>query len=144
MSPKSAAKFLVLLSLLPTCTSRAPDAGDAPAPAQESREAETERAFEQERLADLVVWYYSPEEIVLRAGQQQVDLGSEGTFISVLARLDCGRRSAVVVMMKPTRVWPEDQFRAKVDELERLLRARGFQRVIFQLASAMGRPIYRE
>jgi hypothetical protein len=38
----------------------------------------------------------------------------------------------------------DSRLREKVDEIEAVVKAQGFKRVVLQLASAGGRPIYRE
>ena len=53
------------------------------------------------------------------------------------------RELAVVIIGKPVRhEFPEPRLRAKVESMELILRAQGFARVVFQLATATGRSIY--
>ena len=48
-----------------------------------------------------------------------------------------------MIIGKPVRhEFPEPRLRAKVESMELILRAQGFARVVFQLATATGRSIY--
>ena len=107
---------------------------------------ETERAFELERQADVVIDYERSDGIRLWIPGQTAHISAtDQTLATAIASATSKRELAVVVIGKPMRYeFPEPQLRAKVDAIEAVVRAQGFTRVVFQLASATGRPIYRE
>lgn len=112
----------------------------------EDLRVEAERAIELERRADVVIDYEWPDRIRLWTSAQTDQVNAtEETLAAAIAIMTPKRELAVVLIGKPVRnAFPESQLRAKVDSVEADLRALGFARVIFQLASATGRPIYRE
>jgi hypothetical protein len=113
--------------------------------------SETDRAFEQERQADLVIDYESSDRIWLtlpaEIRRNEGECADE-TLAQEIAGLALKKRAlAVVVIGKPVRyqfAGKDELLRAKVDAIEAVVKGQGFKRVIFQLASATGRPIYRE
>lgn len=109
-------------------------------------EKESQRAFEQERQADLVIEYNGVDEIwLIRPGQRPFLPATESSLGAAIARATPARRLAVVIISKFVRhALSESQLRDKVDELEAIVKAKGFKRVVFQLYSGSGRPIYRE
>jgi hypothetical protein len=112
---------------------------------QEMR-AETERAFELERRADLVIDYEWIDRIQLSEPRKRADVNAtDETLSEAVASVTPKRELAVVIIGKPVRhAYEEPQLREKVDAIEAVVKAQGFRRVVFQLASAGGRPIYRE
>ncbi len=99
--------------------------------------AVTERAFEQERQADLVVFIHTPTDIDVRARDRHVRL----TFEEFVARADgLTRERRLAVLIRGKRDAGPD-----VDEgVERALRRAGFAKVVVQQAHSRGRPILRE
>jgi hypothetical protein len=114
--------------------------------AYENMRAETMRAIELEQQADVVVDYTWSDRILLWApGQTNRISATDETLVTALASTTFKRELAVVIIGPPVRyAFPEPQLRTKVDSIEAVLKGQGFARVIFQLASAFGRPIYRE
>lgn len=112
----------------------------------EEMRAATERAFELERRADVVIDYERSESIRLWTSAQTGRVSAtDDTLAAAIASITPKRELAVVIIGKPVRhEFPEPRLRAKVDSIEAIVRAQGFTRVVFQLASATGRPIYRE
>jgi hypothetical protein len=108
--------------------------------------AETERAFELERRADVVVDYERSDGIrVWTPGQTAHISATDHTLATAIASATPNRELAVIIIGTPVRYeFPEPQLRTKVDSIEAVVRAQGFTRVVFQLASATGRPMYRE
>jgi len=96
--------------------------------------------------ADVVIDYESEVRLFVRSSSQ----GGSSTPVSfseleqTILGLHAGTNSAVVVMGPAIQMLPEREFEAKTVEIERLLRRLGYRRVIFHLASAFGKPIYRE
>ena len=109
-------------------------------------QAETERAFELERRADLVIDYERSDSIRLwTPGQTAHISATDQTRATTIAGATSRRELAVVIIGKAMRYeFPEPQLRAKVDLIGSVVRAQGFARVVFQLASSTGRPIYCE
>lgn len=111
----------------------------------EKQNAETNRAFQMEASADVEVYYESPDRISL-----SLPGGKDSAFIThdrlgaAIAGATDKREMAVVIMGPPMRMHSDETFRKEVDEIERIIKAQGFKRVVFMLASAFGMPIYRE
>jgi len=112
---------------------------------KEKRNAEMERAFQIMNSADVVVEYESPSRIFLRphGGKNSACVAHDQMSTTIAGATD-KREMAVVIMGKPMRMHSDETFRKEVDEIERLIKAQGFKRVVFMLASAFGMPIYRE
>ncbi len=137
--------FTAFLLALSGCAHR-PDTGTSSQQSFEQMQAETARAFELERRADVVIDYERSDSIWLWIpGQIEHVSATDQTLAAAIASATSKRELAVVIIGKPVRYeFPEPQLRAKVDAIETIVRAQGFTRVVFQLASATGRPIYRE
>jgi hypothetical protein len=123
-----------------------PDVTKSNQQSYERMQAETERAFELERSADLVIDYERPDGIRLWTPPQSAYISAnDETLAAAISNTTAKRGLAVVIIGKPVRhAFPEPQLRSKVDAIESVVRAQGFARIVFQLASASGRPIYRE
>lgn len=136
--------FTVLFLALNGCSHR-PDPGTSSQQSFERMQAETERAFELERCADVVIDYESSDNIRLWIpGQTAQNSATDQTLAVAIASATVKRELAVVIIGKPVRYeFPEPQLRAKVDAIEAVVSAQGFTRVVIQLASATGRSIYR-
>jgi hypothetical protein len=134
------------VSLALTSCAHHPDVAASNQQSYERMRVETERAVELEHRADLVIEYERPDGIRLWTPGQTAHIGAtDQTLATAIASATSKRELAVVIIGKPVRYeFPEPQLRAKVDSIEAVVRAQGFKRVVFQLASATGRPIYRE
>jgi hypothetical protein len=111
----------------------------------EQEYTETERAFAMEREADVVINYELPKDIRIRtAGRQLAIMTTHNELGAAIAGATDKREFVVIIMGKRVRLLSGARFRSEVDEIEKILRAQGFKRMVFQLAAAMGRPIYRE
>lgn len=113
---------------------------------EEEFQAMTERAFQMARQADLVIDFHWLSEISLRAKEQSdAILTTEQGLVAAIAKANPNKELVVVVLGKLMRYqYDEPELGKKVDEIEAVLKAQGFKKVVFQLASASGRPIYRE
>src|SRR6478609_2198664 len=82
--------------------------------------AVTERAFELERRADLVIDYEWSERIRLWIpGQIAPISATDQTLATAIASATSKRELAVIIIGKPVRnAFPEPQLRAKVDSIE--------------------------
>ncbi len=111
------------------------------------RSAEFWRAVEQVANADMVIDYESELQFRVRTSSKdgvQV-AGSLSDLKQTIAGLQVSSTNlAVVLMCPPMRILPEQEFNAKTIEIEGVLRQLGYRRVVIHLASAFGRPIYRE
>lgn len=108
--------------------------------------AETVKALELARGADLVIEYERSSAIRLFVpGQMTPITTTEEALGSAIAMATPKRELAVVLIGKPVRhEFPEPQLSQKADEIEAIVRAQGFTRVVFQLALGTGRGTYRE
>lgn len=99
-----------------------------------------------ERRADVVIDYEWLDRIRLSTpGQTALISATDDTLAAAIAGATPKRELAVVIIGKPVRyAFQEPRLREKVDAIEAVVKAQGFTRVVFQLASATGRPIYRE
>ena len=137
--------FTVLILALGGCA-HCSNTGTSNQQSFEQMQAETERAFELERRADVVIDYQGSGDIRLWIpGQTACIRATDQTLAPAIASATSKRELAVVIIGKPVRyAFPEPQLRVKADAIEAIVKAQGFTRVVFQLASATGRPIYRE
>jgi hypothetical protein len=96
------------------------------------------------RQADLVIDYERSDSIQLWVpGRTSPISATERTLALTMATVTAKRRLAVVFIGKPVRhEFPEPQLRAKVDSIEAVVRAQGFARVTFKLASSSGYHSY--
>lgn len=106
--------------------------------------AETKQAFEQERLADVVIHFEHPDEIRIWTPHQSTNISTiEPALAAAIPTMTSERSLAVVIIGKSVRqAYPEIQFENKLDEIQAVLMAHGFERIVFQLSSASGRVIY--
>ena len=83
----------------------------------EEMRAETERAFELERRADVVIDYERPDGIRLWTSAETDRISAtDETLAAAIASITPKRELAVVIIGKPVRhEFPEPQLRAKVD-----------------------------
>lgn len=107
--------------------------------------AETAHPLDSERRADLVIDYERSDGIRLWVpGRTSPICATDRTFAMAMASASPKRDLAVVIIGKPVRhEFPEPQLRAKVEAIETVVRAQGFARVAFKLASAKGYISYR-
>lgn len=138
--------FSAAFCLALTGCARRPDVGTSNQQSYERVQGETKRALELERRADLVIDYERPDRIRLWTPPQTTYISAtDETLAAAISSATTKRELAVVIIGKPVRyAFPEPQLRGKVDAIESAVRAQGFARIVFQLASASGRPIYRE
>ena len=113
---------------------------------QEKENAEFERVTRMMDSADIVVDYEWPDRIRFRPrnGKKYSDHITHAQMGTTIAGATDKREMAVVIMSPPMRMHSDEIFRMKVDEIERIIKAQGFKRVVFLLASAFGMPVYRE
>ena len=140
------ASLCALLWLIPCGCAHRSDTITSNQRAYEKMEAETERAIELERRADVVVDYEGADRIRLwTPGQAAYISATDETLAAALAGATLKRELALVIIGPPVRhAFSEQQLRTKVDSIEAILKGQGFSRVVFHLASAFGRTIYRE
>jgi len=130
--------LLAALSLSSSGCAHRPNTDTSSSQSFEQMRAETERAFELERRADVVIDYERSDCIRLwTPGQTAHISATDKTLATAIASATSKRELALVIIGKPVRhEFPEPELRAKVDKIEALIRAQGFSRVAFQLASA--------
>lgn len=103
------------------------------------------RAEEQYLKADVVLYFDGPDAIQIERPEGQREAFSLEVFTAKVAKATKDRKLAVVIMSKVTRMWPDDKFKAAVDDLEARLKSQGFAKVAIHLASGtFPTPIYRE
>ena len=98
------------------------------------------------RQADLVIEYDGPDQITLSTQDRTATIeATEQTLVKAIVEATTRRKLAVVIFGKQARVaLPESQMSSTADMPGAILQAKGFTRVIFQLYSGWGRPVYRE
>lgn len=103
------------------------------------------RAEEQYLKADVVLYFDGPDAIRIERPEGQRENFKLDDFTARVAKATKERELAVVIMSKVTRMWPDDKFKAAVDDVEARLKAQGFAKVAIHLASGtFPTPIYRE
>jgi hypothetical protein len=102
-------------------------------------------ADEQQHQADAILFFDGAERLYFeRTGKHNEPFPITALAERVTAATT-RRAMIVVIMSRPTRMWPDDRFKTAVDDLEERLRTTGFKKVIFHLASGgLATPIYRE
>lgn len=115
-------------------------------PSDEYSDPETDRAFQQEKEADLVVGIGIHRIWVSRPGKPTETALSEEYLVAALPFLDLKKKDLVVVVFDKTMIGDYYGFRLKdvMDQLEKAFLENGFKKIVFQRFSAMGRPILRE
>jgi hypothetical protein len=115
-------------------------------PSQEQLQAQTARALELERRADLVIDYEWIDRIRLSTPDKtKVINATDDTLAAAIASATPKRELAFVIIGKPVRsAYQEPRLGEKVNAIEAVVKAQGFTKVVFQLASGTERPIYRE
>jgi hypothetical protein len=99
----------------------------------------------QIKAADVILFFDGPSDISFERPNQDRKPFPLAALPDRIAAATQRRELIVVIMSKPTRMWPDDKFRAAVDDLEARLRGSGFKKVVFHLASGTyPTPIYRE
>jgi len=138
--------YLALLCLALAGCAHSPDTTVSNQQANEKLRVDTEKARELQRSANVVVDYEWSDRIrVYVPGQTLSISATDETLATVLASATPKRELVVVILGPPVRhALPEPQLRTKVDSIEAVVRGQGFTRVVFQLASAFGYPIYHE
>lgn len=117
-----------------------------PSPLDKARTAlfptETERAFAQERQADLVVFYRRSGEMRIESiSGKPVDDDSPADFPAILDRQ---RKKSLVVVIIEKQVWPEEELARHLAFLNGYFLGHGYRRVVIQQARGNGRPIHSD
>jgi hypothetical protein len=103
------------------------------------------RAEEQYLKADVVLYFDGPDAIQIERPVGQREAFKLDVLTARVAKATKERKLAVIIMSKVTRLWPDDKFKAAVDDMEARLKAQGFAKVAIHLASGtFPTPIYRE
>ena len=116
----------------------------------EKQVSERNRAEQFARSANVVVDYENyPDRIHLGTYSNYKCLGTvkttHGQIGAAIAKFTDKREMAVVILDIPMRMHANEKLRAEVDEIEQIIKAQGFKRVIFLLNStAFGLLFYRE
>lgn len=114
-----------------------------PSPLAKARTAlfptETERAFAQERQADLVVFYR-------RSGEMRIESVSgkpveDDSRTDFPAFLDRPRKKSLVVVIIEKQTWSDEELARHLAFLNHHFLSHGYRRVIIQQARGWGRPI---
>ncbi len=104
-------------------------------------DAETQRAFEQERTAEVVAFYDSAKRIKLYKPDREQVFTSETAFLTYLAARKDPKKLLVVILSK----WHEfTDPKQTTDGFWLACKKAGFEHVSIQAARAFGRPILRE
>ena len=117
--------------------------GAAPPITSAEPDSETQRAFEQDKKADVRVDWESDSRLYLRH-PHNTSYSSEEALFAAIERATSARNLAVVDMGKPMGMLSRRDFKQRVDMIEARLKKLGFKRIAFHLASASEHPIYRE
>jgi len=104
-------------------------------------EAETKRAFEQERQADAVVFYDTGKEIHLERPKRKEAYSSEAALLAYLTERKEPKKLLVVILSKRHEFSDPKQ---TLDGFWKACKKTGFERVVIQQAAAFGRPILHE
>ena len=110
-------------------------------PSVPQREAETERAFAQEREADVVVFYDTAKELQLQRPEQKHPFTSEAALLAHLSQRKERKQLLVVILSKRHEFSDPKQ---TLDGFWQACKKAGFERVIIQQAHSSSRPILRE
>lgn len=103
------------------------------------------RAEQQYLKADVVLFFDGPDAIQIERPEGQRESFKLDALAAKVAKATKERQLAVVIISKVTRLWPDDKFKAAVDDLEARLKSQGFAKVAIHLASGtLPTPIYRE
>lgn len=107
---------------------------------------ETARCFELANHADIEIFFRDANHLRFsKPGHRNSVTVTEKTLIASVVNMTFKRELAVVILGKHVQyASPEPQLSKKADELEALLRAQGFQRVVFHKNTAFGQFTYRE
>ena len=104
-------------------------------------EAETKRAFAQEREADVVVFYDTAKELQLQRPEQKQPFASEAALLAHLTERKDPKRLLVVVLSK-RHEWSDPK--QTLEGFWQACKKTGFERVVIQLAHSSMRPILHE
>jgi hypothetical protein len=133
-----------LLALLATalcgCTHHA-DPGTTSEQSVEQIRSETERAFAQEREADVVVFYDTARELIVQRPEPEQRFASEDILLTHLTKRPAPKRLLVVILSK-RHEWSDPK--QTLDGFWQACRRTGFERVIIQQAAGDSRPILHE
>ena len=103
------------------------------------------RADAQQRQADAILVFDGADRLYFERPEKHDTPFPLTALAERVTAATTQRAMIVVIMSKPTRMWPDDKFKSTVDDLEARLRKAGFKKVIFHLASGTyPTPIYRE
>ena len=103
--------------------------------------AETERAFAQERAADVVALYSDADRIILYRPERKEQFTTETAFLDYLKSRKEPKRLLVVILGKAHEFTDSKQ---TTDGFWQACRNTGFDRVVIQQAHSSMRPILRE
>jgi hypothetical protein len=110
-------------------------------PSVPDREAETERAFAQEREADVMVFYDTAKELQLQRPEQKQLFTSETALLAHLSQRKERKQLLVVILSKRHEFSDPNQ---TLDGFWQACKKAGFERVIIQQAHSSSRPSLRE
>lgn len=115
-------------------------------PPDEYSDPETDRAFQLEEDADLVVGVGRHRIWVSRPEKPTENALSEEYLVAALPFLDLKKKDLVVIVFDKTMIGDYYGFRLKdvMDRLEKAFLENGFKKIVFQQGTATGRPILRE
>jgi hypothetical protein len=105
------------------------------------RATESERAFDQERQADVVVFYDTASVLVVTRPAPERHFVSEASLLAHLTERKASKRLLVVILSK-RHEWSEP--RQTLEGFWEVCKRTGFKNVIIQQSRAWGRPILRE
>jgi hypothetical protein len=132
--------FALLATALCGCTHHA-DSGTTSHQSVEQRRSETERAFAQEREADVVVLYDTARELTVQRPEPEQRFASEDALLTHLTERQATKRLLVVILSK-RHEWSNPK--QTLDGFWQACRRTGFERVIIQQGAGFGRPILHE
>ncbi|MBI4749077.1 MAG: hypothetical protein HY774_11350 [Acidobacteria bacterium] len=112
----------------------------------EYSDSETDRAFQLEKDADLVVGLEGHWIWVIQPGKPPKKAMNEEYLIAALPFLDLKKKDLVVVVFG--KLFNGQYLRVErgdvMDQLEKAFLENGFKKIVFQQGTATGRPILRE
>jgi hypothetical protein len=103
--------------------------------------SETERAFAQEREADVVVFYDTARELAVQRPEPEQRFASEDALLTHLAERQATKRLLVVILSK-RHEWSDPK--QTLDGFWQVCKRAGFERVIIQQAAGGSRSILHE
>jgi hypothetical protein len=131
---------LLFVTVLAGCTNRNAPVGTSQQ-SEEQMRAETERAFAQEREADVVVFYDTARDLTVQRPEPEQRFASEDALLTHLTERQAPKRLLVVILSK-RHEWSDPK--QTLDGFWQACRRTGFERVIIQQGAGFGRPILHE